>query len=210
MDVMISNLAEGPDQISGYSRDVIIKATSLILTSTGAGSTATVKLDLELICFPTATTLTWALSLLLNNPAVLKAAQEELDKQVGREKWVEESDIQKLKYLQAIVKETLRLYPPGPLTGIREAMEDCSVGGYDVPKGTRVEFIPFSSGRRSCPAINLGLLVVHLTLARILQGFDLTTVAGLPVDMVEGPGIALPKENPLEAVIKPRLGLELY
>uniref|UniRef100_A0A6N2KWW0 Cytochrome P450 n=1 Tax=Salix viminalis TaxID=40686 RepID=A0A6N2KWW0_SALVM len=224
MDVMISNLAEGPDQISGYSRDVIIKATSLILTLTGAGSTAT--------------TLTWALSLLLNNPAVLKAAQEELDKQVGREKWVEESDIQKLKYLQAIVKETLRLYPPGPLTGIREAMEDCSIGGYDVPKGTRVvvniwklhrdprvwenpnefqpdrgqnmEFIPFSSGRRSCPAINLGLLVVHLTLARILQGFDLTTVAGLPVDMVEGPGIALPKENPLEAVIKPRLGLELY
>ncbi|KAJ6396263.1 hypothetical protein OIU77_021317 [Salix suchowensis] len=123
MDVMISNLAEGPDQISGYSRDVIIKATSLILTLTGAGSTAT--------------TLTWALSLLLNNPAVLKAAQEELDKQVGREKWVEESDIQKLKYLQAIVKETLRLYPPGPLTGIREAMEDCSIGGYDVPKGTR-------------------------------------------------------------------------
>uniref|UniRef100_A0A6N2LEQ2 Cytochrome P450 n=1 Tax=Salix viminalis TaxID=40686 RepID=A0A6N2LEQ2_SALVM len=229
----ISNLAEGPDQISAHSRDVIIKATSLILTLTGAGSTAT--------------TLTWALSLLLNNPAVLKAAQEELDKQVGREKWVEESDIQKLKYLQAIVKETLRLYPPGPLTGIREAMEDCSVGGYDVPKGTRLvvniwklhlgcgkhrtsfsltgfvathadldfrgqnmEFIPFSSGRRSCPAINLGLLVVHLTLARILQGFDLTTVAGLPVDMVEGRGIALPKENPLEAVIKPRLGLELY
>lgn len=206
-----------------------------ILTLTGAGSTAV--------------TLTWALSLLLNHPSVLKAAQEELDKQVGRERWVEESDIQNLKYLQAIVKETLRLYPPGPLTGIREAMEDCSIGGYDVPKGTRLvvniwklhrdprvwknpnefkpdrfltthadldfrgqnmEFIPFSSGRRSCPAINLGLIVVHLTLARILQGFDLTTVAGLPVDMIEGPGIALPKETPLEVVIKPRLGLELY
>ncbi|KAG6779228.1 hypothetical protein POTOM_015601 [Populus tomentosa] len=229
-----------PDKISGYSRDVVIKATALvrfptILTLTGAGTTAT--------------TLVWTLSLLLNNPTVLKAAQEELDEQVGRERWVEESDIQNLKYLQAIVKETLRLYPPGPLTLTREAMEDCSIGGYDVPKGTRVvvniwklhrdprvwknpnefkpdrfltthadldfrgqnmEFIPFSSGRRSCPAINLGLIVVHLTLARILQGFDLTTVAGLPVDMIEGPGIALPKETPLEVVIKPRLGLELY
>ncbi|KAJ6926670.1 hypothetical protein NC651_010933 [Populus alba x Populus x berolinensis] len=202
MDVMISNLAEGLDKISGFSRDVVIKATALIRTLTGAGSTST--------------TLVWTLSLLLNNPAVLKASQEELDEQVGRERWVEESDIQNLRYLQAIVKETLRLYPPGPLTGIREAMEDCSIGGYDVPKGTRLvvniwklhrdprvwknpnefkpdrfltthadldfrgqnmEFIPFSSGRRSCPAINLGLIVVHLTLARILQGFDLTTVA---------------------------------
>lgn len=235
MDVIISNLADGAAEMSGYSRDVVIKATTLILTLTGAGSTAV--------------TLTWALSLLLNHPSVLKAAQEELDKQVGREKWVEESDIQNLMYLQAIVKETLRLYPPGPLTGIREAMEDCHICGYYVPKGTRLvvniwklhrdprvwknpddfqperfltthadldfrgqdfEFIPFSSGRRSCPAINLGMAVVHLTLARLLQGFDLTTVAGLPVDMNEGPGIALPKLIPLEAVIKPRLGLPLY
>ena len=30
MDVMISNLAEGPDQISGFSRDVVIKATALV------------------------------------------------------------------------------------------------------------------------------------------------------------------------------------
>ncbi|KAB5530028.1 hypothetical protein DKX38_020109 [Salix brachista] len=236
MDVMISNLADGVE-MSGYSRDVVIKATTLvrllvILTLTGAGSTAV--------------TLTWALSLLLNNPSVLEAAQEELDKQ---EKWVEESDIQNLTYLQAIVKETLRLYPPGLLTGIREAMEDCHISGYYVPRGTRLvvniwklhrdprvwknpdefqperfltthadldfrgqnfEFIPFSSGRRSCPAINLGMAVVHLTLARLLQGFDLTTTAGLPVDMSEGPGIALPKLNPLQAVIKPRLGLGLY
>ena len=69
---------------------------------------------------------------------MLKAAQEELDMHVGKDKWVEESDIKNLKYLHAIVKETLRLYPPGPLTGIREAMEDCTVGGYFVPKGTRL------------------------------------------------------------------------
>ena len=69
---------------------------------------------------------------------MLKAAQEELDLHVGKDKWVEESDIRNLNYLQAIVKETLRLYPPGPVTGLREAMEDCNVGGYYVPKGTRL------------------------------------------------------------------------
>ncbi|KAF2292559.1 hypothetical protein GH714_025577 [Hevea brasiliensis] len=234
MDIMLENLAEDA-VMSGHTRDTVIKATTMILTLTGAGSTAV--------------TLTWALSLLLNNPSVLKAAQEEVDVHVGKEKWVQESDVPKLKYLQAIVKETLRLYPPGPLTGIRQAMEDCDLGGYHVSKGTRLvvniwklqrdplvwknpnqfqperfltthahidvrgqnfEYIPFSSGRRSCPAITFGLQVVHLTLARLLQGFDLTTVAGLPVDMKEGQGIALPKVNPVEVIIKPRLDSELY
>ena len=46
-------------------------------------------------------------------------------------------DIKDLIYLQVIVKETLRLYPPGPLSVPHEAMEDCHVCGYYVPKGTR-------------------------------------------------------------------------
>lgn len=53
--------------------------------------------------------LTWALSLLLNNRHVLKHAQEELYLKVGRNRWVEDTDIKNLVYLQAIVKETLRL-----------------------------------------------------------------------------------------------------
>jgi cytochrome P450 len=85
-----------------------------------------------------AATLTWATSLLLNNRHVLKKAQDELDTQVGKERIVNESDIGKLPFLQAIVKETLRLYPPGPLSAPREFMEDCTIGGYRVPKGTRL------------------------------------------------------------------------
>lgn len=59
--------------------------------------------------------LTWALALLLNNRHVLRKAQDELDVYVGRERLVEESDIRNLVYLQAIVKETQRLYPPGDI-----------------------------------------------------------------------------------------------
>ena len=83
-------------------------------------------------------TLTWAISLLLNNRQVLKKAQEELDVHVGKERALNESDISRLVYLQAIVKETLRLYPPVPLSGLREFSEDCIIGGYNVPKGTRL------------------------------------------------------------------------
>ena len=82
-------------------------------------------------------TLTWATTLLLNNRHVLKKAQDELDDQVGKERIVNESDIKKLVYHQAIVKETLRLYPAAPLSGPREFTEDCTIGGYHVPKGTR-------------------------------------------------------------------------
>lgn len=80
--------------------------------------------------------LIWALSLLLNNRHVLKRAQEELDTHVGKERRVDESDIKNLIYLQAIVKETFRLYPAGPLGGTREFTEDCHVAGYHIPKGT--------------------------------------------------------------------------
>ncbi|KAH7524015.1 hypothetical protein FEM48_Zijuj06G0073500 [Ziziphus jujuba var. spinosa] len=51
---------------------------------------------------------------------------------------LEESDINKLVYLQAIVKGTLRLYPAAPLSGPRESIQDCNIGGYHVPKGTRL------------------------------------------------------------------------
>lgn len=68
----------------------------------------------------------------------MKKAQEELDLHVGTERQVEESDISNLVYLQAIIKETLRLYPAGPLLGPREALEDCTVAGYRVPAGTRL------------------------------------------------------------------------
>ena len=75
---------------------------------------------------------------MLNNRDTLKRAQEELDIHVGKERLVNEQDISKLVYIQNIVKETLRLYPPGPLGGLRQFTENCTLGGYHVPKGTRL------------------------------------------------------------------------
>ncbi|XP_031262475.1 xanthotoxin 5-hydroxylase CYP82C2-like isoform X2 [Pistacia vera] len=110
-------------KISGFDVGTIKKATYLNLIM--ASDTNMVPL-------------TWALALLLNNPHALKKAQDELDIHVGKDRHVEESDIKNLVYLQAIVKETLRLYPPGPVIP-RSVNTDCTLSnGYHVAAGTRV------------------------------------------------------------------------
>ncbi|KAK1430044.1 hypothetical protein QVD17_12516 [Tagetes erecta] len=112
------------DDFPGYDHETVIKASCLGILIAGLDSTAT--------------TLIWALSLLLNNPDTMKIAQDEIDEHVGRERLVEQSDTNKLVYLQAVVKETLRLHSPGPLSLPHESMEDCVVSGYHIPKGTRL------------------------------------------------------------------------
>ncbi|XP_047152891.1 cytochrome P450 CYP82D47-like [Vigna umbellata] len=121
VDVLLSVL-KGVD-LAGYDVDTVIKATCTMLI---AGATDT-----------TAVTMTWALSLLLNNRDALKKVQDELDEHVGKERLVNESDINKLVYLQAVVKETLRLYPSGPFSGPREFTENCTLGGFNIKAGTR-------------------------------------------------------------------------
>ncbi|MBA0801129.1 hypothetical protein Gohar_011512, partial [Gossypium harknessii] len=74
----------------------------------------------------------WALAELINNPEVLRKAQQELDQVVGKSRLVQESDTPCLPYLQAIIKESFRLHPPIPILS-RKAVEDCKINGYTIP-----------------------------------------------------------------------------
>nr|AFK79026.1 cytochrome P450 CYP82T1 [Bupleurum chinense] len=235
IDVMISLFPEPHASVHGYKSTDVIKATVMSVIMGGSDAPAI--------------TLTWALSLLLNNNNVLEKAQQELDDHIGKDRWVEESDIRHLVYLQAILKETLRLYPGGPLGIPRKAKEDCTVAGYHVPKGTQLwvniwklhrdsetwtapyefqperfltshagvdvrgqqfEYIPYSSGRRSCPGITASMQMMQLTLARLLQGFNLVSPTNEPVDMTEAAGISMHRKYPFEVVLTPRLPCKLY
>ncbi|XVE94974.1 hypothetical protein REPUB_Repub02eG0056400 [Reevesia pubescens] len=61
------------------------------------------------------TTIEWAMSLLLNHPEAMYKAWTEIIAEVGEDKLLDETDLPKLKYLQSIISETLRLFPPTPL-----------------------------------------------------------------------------------------------
>ncbi|XP_057997512.1 labd-13Z-ene-9,15,16-triol synthase, chloroplastic-like [Hevea brasiliensis] len=84
------------------------------------------------------TTVEWAMAEMMLHPQVMKKAQEELTNVVGINNLVEEFHIQELPYLHSIVKETLRLHPVAPLLLPRCPTESCNVGGYIIPKGTKV------------------------------------------------------------------------
>ncbi|KAG5061139.1 hypothetical protein JHK87_002168 [Glycine soja] len=135
MGVMLNVLQDL--KVSGYDSDTIIKATCLNLILAGGDSIMVA--------------LTWALSLLLNNEIELKKAQDELDTQIGKDRKVEESDIKKLAYLQAVVKETMRLYPPSPVITLRAAMEECTFScGYHIPAGTHLIVNTWKIHRDGC------------------------------------------------------------
>ncbi|WOG86508.1 hypothetical protein DCAR_0205719 [Daucus carota subsp. sativus] len=76
----------------------------------------------------TATVLTWAMTALMRNPGVMKKVQEEIRRVMGKKGKIDEDDIQNLPYLRAVVKETMRLYPPGPLLLPRETMGSSVIG----------------------------------------------------------------------------------
>ncbi|MCO5562005.1 hypothetical protein L7F22_015631 [Adiantum nelumboides] len=81
-------------------------------------------------------TIEWALAELLANPEKLKRAQEELVSVVGKARPISELDIPQLPYLQAIMKETLRLHPVGPLLIPHFTNEACKIFNYDIPSNT--------------------------------------------------------------------------
>ncbi|CAN4090064.1 unnamed protein product [Withania somnifera] len=144
-----------------------------------------------------ATSIDWIFSELLRHPKVMKKLQKELEQVVGKNRM----------YLDMVIKEGFRLHPIAPLLIPHESIEDCTIDGFDIPKGSRIlvniwaigrdpevwsekfmperfvdsnidlprrdfQLLPFGSGRRSYPGLQLGLTIVRLVLAQLVHCFD--------------------------------------
>ncbi|KAK4365246.1 hypothetical protein RND71_016604 [Anisodus tanguticus] len=86
----------------------------------------------------TITTVEWVMAELLNNPEIMSKVQHELKDVVGMNNIVEESNLSELNYLDAVLKETLRLHPALPLLLPKRPSQSAIVGGYTIPEGTKV------------------------------------------------------------------------
>ncbi|KAJ9670827.1 hypothetical protein PVL29_027017 [Vitis rotundifolia] len=168
----------------------------------------------------------WAVAELIRHPRVMKKLQSELEKVVGMERMVEESDLESLEYLNM-------------------SMEDCTVNGFYIPKkssiivnawaigrdpdswtnadeflperfiegdidfrGKHFQYIPFGSGRRGCPGMQLGLTVVRFVVAQLVHCFDWELPDGMlpsELDMTEEFGLAIPRAKHLVAIPTYRL-----
>ncbi|EPS66524.1 hypothetical protein M569_08252, partial [Genlisea aurea] len=113
----------------------------------------------------TASTTEWTMTELLRNPEKLEKAQKEMRSVIGLENQVHESDLSKLPYFQAMIKEVFRYHPPGinneypinpqlifssfacPLLIPHKADADVEIGGYTVPKGTQMLVNVWAIGR---------------------------------------------------------------
>jgi cytochrome P450 len=93
----------------------------------------------------TALALTFALHLLSYHPTAERALHDEIDAVLG-DRLVEVADVRRLPVTEAVVKEAMRLYPPAYAIG-REAIEDTTLGPYDVPKGTQLLFWQYAIHR---------------------------------------------------------------
>jgi cytochrome P450 len=79
----------------------------------------------------------WTIAELINHPNVFSKIREEIKCVVGSTRLVEEFDVPSLPYLQAVVKESLRLHPPLPVI-VKECREDCKIKDFDIPNKTMV------------------------------------------------------------------------
>ncbi|KAB1220300.1 Cytochrome P450 81D1 [Morella rubra] len=119
---MIESLLSLRESEPEFYTDDVIKSMILMMYVAGTDTTAT--------------TLEWALLLLLNHPDVLQKVRAEIDNQVGHERLLNELDLAKLPYLRCVINETLRLFPTVPLLLPHFSTEDCTVGGFQIPRGT--------------------------------------------------------------------------
>ncbi|XP_037328235.1 cytochrome P450 4V2 [Pungitius pungitius] len=95
----------------------------------------------------TAASMNWAVHLLGSHPEAHSKVQQELQEVFGSsDRPVTMEDLKKLKYLECVIKEALRLFPSVPFFA-RNIGEDCHINGFKVPKGANAIIVTYAVHR---------------------------------------------------------------
>ncbi|KAL6976307.1 unspecific monooxygenase, partial [Sarracenia purpurea var. burkii] len=84
------------------------------------------------------TVVEWTMSEMMKNPEIMKRVQYEVRQTFAENGNVHESGFQELKYLNSVIKETLRLHPSFPLLVPRESNDQCVINECEIPAKTKV------------------------------------------------------------------------
>ncbi|CAO2038055.1 unnamed protein product [Urochloa humidicola] len=163
-------------------------------------------------------TVQWAMAELIANPMAMEKAQQEIRHVFAGQKRVEEAALSGVRYLKAVIKETLRLHTPGPFIprdpkyweDPDSFMPERFLGEKALDyRGFDFEFTPFGAGRRICPGINFSQANTEIALASLLFHFDWELPSGAKgeIDMAEAFGVTVKRKAELVLRPVPRIPL---
>ncbi|CAN4114290.1 unnamed protein product [Withania somnifera] len=96
----------------------------------------------------TSSTITvWAMVEMMRNPRILTKAQAEVREAFRDKVTFDKTDVEELKYLELVVKETMRFHAPSSLLVPRECREETDINGYTIPVKTTVMVNVWALGR---------------------------------------------------------------
>ncbi|KAH5466538.1 hypothetical protein HBI22_180030 [Parastagonospora nodorum] len=91
----------------------------------------------------TASALSWAVYLLCKHPDTQTKLREEIRSQLDLNGEINSTEIDRLPYLNAVLNETMRIFPPVPLT-LRETAHDTTIQGHFIPAATTIVICPWA------------------------------------------------------------------
>ncbi|XP_004310039.1 PREDICTED: cytochrome P450 71A25-like isoform X1 [Fragaria vesca subsp. vesca] len=108
-----------------------------------------VILDMFLAGTDTIATLAeWTMAEIIKHPKVMSKLQTEIRAvNKGEEDILTEDDVINMHYLNAVIKETLRLHPPLPLIMPRQSTQDVELNGYNIKANTQIIVNVWQIGR---------------------------------------------------------------